>query len=129
MSRKRITYLIVPLLVLIPVVALAIDFDWTAQKPGDFDDENNWTPDSPFCGSLGCYPHTCNDDATIEGPATVYMSTETIDDLTLAPTPYFFVTFDGEGSEETLTCDSLTITGEGTVFLTNKAIIKTKACP
>ncbi len=134
MSRKRIMCLIVPLLILIPVVALAVGFDWTAQQPGNFNDENNWEPDSFVCYP-DCYPQTCNDDATIEGTygllTTVYMSTETIDDLTLAPMGEFAdVTLDGQGSKTTLTCDSLLIGGTGgEVWLRGKGIIKTEACP
>ncbi len=136
MNRKRIIYVIVPLLILIPLVALATDYDWTGGTEGDFDVYTNWSSDTECGVPQDCYPRTCNDDATIEiagGDVTVDMSTETIDDLKLISGEDSTLTLDGEGTQKTLTCDSLMIDltagYSGDVVLIEKGIIKTEACP
>ena len=134
MKRKRLIRSMTFVLAVIPLIALANGYDWIGPS-GDFDVYTNWTSDTECVVPADCYPRSCNDDATIviEAGRTVYLSTQTIDDLTLAPWgEEVDVTLDAQGTQQTLTCDTLTIDMSSlghSLVLTGKGIIKTQACP
>ena len=136
MNRRRMIRSMTFVLAVIPLIALATSFDWNGRS-GAFNDYTKWTPRTVACViPEDCYPRSCNDDAimVIDALATVTISTQTIDDLTLIPegSGLDVTTLDGGGgAPQTLTCDTLTIdmTGNRTLFLQNNAIIKTAACP
>ena len=139
MNRRRLIRMIRSMtfvLAVIPLIALANSYDWNGPS-GAFNDENKWTPNPSFCLSPDCYPQTCNDDAimVIDGGATVTISTQTIDDLTLSPAAGIgdVIPEGGGGAPQTLTCDTLTINlanlGGRALSLENNAVIKTAGCP
>ncbi len=128
MNAKMIRCALAALMVL-GAPALATLYEWTGAGANDeWDNYQNWD-----CGAAcdpTSYPSTTNDDAIVDTTDTINLTDETIDDLSIDnPGSNDGPTFDGQDSELSLTCDTITISGGGSYYtevtLTGEGIIST----
>jgi len=114
MMDSKTTRTAAVLLCCLTAVVLAVNFTWTGGAGGNhnWNAEANWDP-PPFCyASPYCYPRTTSDDATVaENDNVVLVADEEIDDLSINNDDGNGPTFDGGGSTTTLTCNTVTISG------------------
>ncbi|MCG3132206.1 MAG: hypothetical protein FLDDKLPJ_03039 [Phycisphaerae bacterium] len=107
-----------------PAMMLA-PFTWT----GGSSDPDYWNEAANWSGAGVGYPDDASDDATFNscGFRAEFDASRTIDDLTVDITGDFCLGyFDANGSEVTLTCDTVTITGgNDAVYVVEKAGIET----
>ena len=100
-------------------------FTWTGASSG----QDFWNESANWSGAGVGYPDDSSDDATFNGCGfrAEFDASRTIDDLTVDITGDFCLGyFDANGSEYTLTCDTVTITGgNDAVYVVEKAGIET----
>jgi len=142
MMDSKATKLAAVLLCCLGLVALATSYTWTGDSQQCTQNENavclwgeqlNWDPTGYSC-TPNCFPRTTDDDATIAEDVYNLTLDETleIDDLgiTMTGTPHRAI-FLASGDGETVTCDTITISG-ATVSVTDLAGLKadgTEPCP
>ncbi|RJP34849.1 MAG: hypothetical protein C4547_10235 [Phycisphaerales bacterium] len=114
----RVMVVAVAVLLAAAAPAGAASYLWVGGTSGGWSDSNEWF--TLFCGQT-CYPHTADDDATIDedfGGVTITLSESlTIDDLTIDVFAEFTdLTFTTSGpTTHTLTVDSVIISGAVTM--------------
>ncbi|MCL4720110.1 MAG: hypothetical protein KJ057_16715 [Phycisphaerae bacterium] len=106
-------------------VAMLAPFTWTGASSG----QDFWNESANWSGAGVGYPDDSSDDATFNGCGfrAEFDASRTIDDLTVDITGDFCLGyFDANGSEYTLTCDTVTIAGgNDAVYVVEKAGIET----